>query len=124
MLNSRQRFGKEGESVAVRHLLKSGYLILAQNYRTRYGEIDIIAKDGNTLVFVEVKSRRNESFGNPKYAVTFKKRQKMSMAALDYLKTTKQSNIKARFDVVAICSGKENPEPDIEIIRNAFELAV
>jgi len=122
MLNSRQKFGKEGESIAAIHLLKSGYQIIAQNYHTRYGEIDIIAKDGDTLVFAEVKSRRNDSFGNPKYAVTLKKQQKMSMAALDYLKNTKQSHIKARFDVVAICSGEENP--DIEIIRNAFELAV
>ncbi len=122
MLNSRQEFGKEGESIAVRHLLKNGYQILAQNYRTRYGEIDIIAKEGNTLVFVEVKARRSDSFGNPKYAITFRKKHKMSMAALDYLKNTKQSHVKARFDVVVIRSGEENP--DIEIIRNAFELVV
>jgi putative endonuclease len=121
MLNQRQKFGKESESVAVRHLKKNGYKILQQNYRTKLGEIDIIAKDKHALVFVEVKARKSDRFGTPKWAVTPKKQRKISMVALYYLKATKQQNVKARFDVVTISSVPNNPR--IEIIKNAFELA-
>ena len=121
MLNRRQQFGKKSESIAVRHLRKSGYRILEQNYRTKLGEIDIIAKDKETLVFVEVKARSSALFGNPKWAITPRKQKKISMVALYYLKATKQSNAKARFDVVAISSKKGNLK--IETIKNAFELA-
>lgn len=121
MLNQRQEFGKESESLAVRHLIKNGYKILEQNYRNKLGEIDIIAKEKGTLVFVEVKARRTPFFGNPKWAVTFKKQRKISMVALYYLKSTKQTQIKARFDVVALSWAEDNPQ--IEIIKNAFELA-
>ena len=116
-----QLFGKESESTAVKHLKKQGYKIIEQNYRTKLGEIDIIAKEKDTLVFVEVKSRKSASYGNPKYAVTPKKMRKISMVALYFLKMTNQSTSKARFDVVSISHGKKNPE--IEIIKNAFDLA-
>jgi putative endonuclease len=116
-----QEFGKESESAAVKHLKKNGYRIIEQNYRTKLGEIDIIAKEKNTIVFVEVKSRKTLSYGNPKYALTPKKKRKISMAALYFLKVTKQSGSKARFDVVSISPGKNAPE--IEIIKNAFDLA-
>jgi putative endonuclease len=121
MLNQRQKFGQDSESIAVRHLKKNGYKILEQNYRNKLGEIDIIAKDKQTLVFVEVKARKSGSYGHPKWAVTTKKQRKIAMVALYYLKATKQPNVKARFDVVAISSLANNPR--IEIIKNAFELA-
>lgn len=121
MLNKQQQFGRESESIAIKHLKRHGYKILEQNYRTKLGEIDIIAKDRESLVFVEVKARKSGRFGNPKWAVTLKKQRKISMVALYYLKVTRQSNAKARFDVVAISSAKESPQ--IEIIKNAFELA-
>ncbi len=121
MPNKRQQYGKESESVAVRYLKKNGYKILEQNYRNKLGEIDIIAKDKKTLVFVEVKAARTDSFGNPKWSVTPKKQRKISMVALYYLKATKQNKVKARFDVVAISSSQDNPR--IELIKNAFELA-
>ena len=121
MLNQRQKFGKDSESVAVRHLKKNGYKILQQNYRTKLGEIDIIAKDKNTLVFVEVKARKTLHFGSPKWAVTPKKQKAISKVALYYLKATRQHNVSARFDVVAISSLQNNPR--IEIIKNAFDLA-
>ncbi len=121
MVNKRQQFGKESESVAVRYLKKNGYKILEQNYRNKLGEIDIIAKDKNTLVFVEVKARKSGLFGNPKWAITPKKQRKISMVALYYLKASKQHNVKARFDVISIVSEEKNP--DIEIVKNAFELA-
>lgn len=121
MLNRRQQFGKTGESIAVRFLRSRGYRILEQNYRTGLGEIDIIAKDRNTLVFVEVKARQSNRFGNPKYSVTVRKQRKISMVALQYLKSTAQTRARARFDVVSICSADASPQ--IELIKNAFELA-
>lgn len=121
MLNQRQQFGKDSESMAVRHLKKNGYRILQQNYRNKLGEIDIIAKEKETLVFVEVKAGKTHLFGNPKWAVTPKKQRKISMVALYYLKATKQTHVKARFDVVALGLADKNPR--IEIIKNAFELA-
>ncbi|MGD8290700.1 MAG: YraN family protein [Desulfobacterales bacterium] len=121
MRNNRQAFGEQGESLAVWYLKKNGYKIIEQNYRTKLGEIDIIAKEKKTLVFAEVKSRRSMRFGNPKWAITPKKQRTLSMVALSYLKATKQSNAKARFDVIAITSNQD--EPQIEIIKNAFELS-
>ncbi|MDM8550468.1 YraN family protein [Desulfobacterales bacterium HSG2] len=130
MLNRQQQFGKKSESAAVRHLVKNGYSILEQNYHTKQGEIDIIAKDGDTIVFVEVKARRSDRFGSPKWAITSKKQKKISMLALYYLKATNQSYAKARFDVVAISVRKPEMIPEenrdtarIEIVKNAFELA-
>ena len=120
MLNLRQQYGAQSESLAARLLKQRGYTILETNYRTPLGEIDIIARDRGTIVFVEVKARRSLGFGGPKWAVTPKKQRKISMVALYYLKTTRQSQAKARFDVVAIRSLTEPPQ--VEIIRNAFDL--
>lgn len=121
MLNKRQKFGKESESLAVKHLKKNGYKILEQNYRNKIGEIDIIAKEKETLVFVEVKAKRSDFYGTPKWAVTPKKQRKISMVALYYLKATKQTHVKARFDVVALSSAPDDSR--VEVIKNAFELA-
>jgi len=120
MLNLRQQYGAQSESLAARLLKQRGYTILETNYRTPLGEIDIIARDRDTIVFVEVKARRSLGFGGPKWAVTPKKQRKISMVALYYLKTTRQSQAKARFDVVAIRSLGQPPQ--VEIIQNAFDL--
>lgn len=121
MLNKKQLYGKKSEAIVVKHLKKHGYKIHEQNYRTKYGEIDIIAEDDRALVFVEVKARKTLRYGNPKWALTPAKQRKISMAALFYLKHTGQSNAKARFDVVTVTSAKGNDK--IEIIKNAFNLA-
>ncbi|MGD8470245.1 MAG: YraN family protein [Desulfobacterales bacterium] len=121
MRNWKQKFGEQGEALAARRLKKAGYKIIETNYRTRLGEIDIIAKDKDTIVFVEVKSRRSVYFGNPKQAVTLQKQKKISMVALYYLKSTGQSTAKARFDVVTVVSNQDKTQ--VEIIKNAFELA-
>ena len=121
MQNKQQKFGERGENLAVWYLEKNGYKIIEQNYRNQMGEIDIIAREKKTIVFVEVKSRRSIRYGSPKLAVTPKKQRKISMVALYYLKTTRQIDSKARFDVVAITSNRD--EPRIEIVKNAFELA-
>jgi putative endonuclease len=117
----RREIGTIGESLAVKALKKGGYRIVALNHRCKLGEIDIIAKDGDSLAFVEVKTRRTCRFGEPKMAVTPDKQRKISMVALDYLKETGQTNKNARFDVVAIQLFQEGPK--IEIIKNAFDLA-
>ena len=121
MQNKRQQFGKRSENLAVWYLKKIGYKIIEQNYRTPLGEIDIIAKEKKTIVFVEVKSRQSIRYGNPKWAVTPKKQRKISMVALQYLKSIRQTDARARFDVVAITSNRD--EPQIEVVKNAFELA-
>lgn len=121
MLNRQQQFGKQSERLAAEFLKRTGYRILETNYRSKLGEIDIIAREKGTLVFVEVKARNTSRFGSPKAAVTPAKQRKISMAALDYLKRSGQTEASARFDVVAIdtASGKI----DIEVIKNAFALA-
>ena len=121
MLNRQQQFGKKSERLAADFLKRTGYRILETNYRSKLGEIDIIAKEKDTLVFVEVKARNTSRFGSPKAAVTPAKQRKISMVALDYLKRSGQTEASARFDVVAIdtASGKI----DIEVIKNAFALA-
>ena len=121
MRNRQQKFGEKGEALAVRRLRKAGYKIIETNYHTRLGEIDIIAKDKDTIVFVEVKSRRSVHFGDPKHAVTPQKQRKISMVALYYLKTTGQTTARARFDVVTVISNRDQPQ--VDIIKNAFELA-
>ena len=121
MLNKNQQFGQKSEALAVKYLKKNKYKILTQNYRTRMGEIDIIAKDKDTLAFVEGKARKSKDYGHPKGAVTPWKQRKISMVALHYLKATKQSDAKARFDVVAISFAESGPE--IEIIKNAFDVS-
>jgi len=121
MLNKNQKFGIKAEIFAAKLLRKRGYKIIKQNYRTKFGEIDIIAKEKDTIVFVEVKARSNENFGNPKLGVNKKKQKQISMVALYYLKTTNQSKAKARFDVVSFSLKTDTPK--IEIIKNAFELA-
>ena len=119
--NGRRHTGESGESIAVKFLKKNGYKIIEQNYRCKLGEIDIIARDGRVLTFIEVKARRTGGFGGPKWAVTPQKQRKISMVALQYLKETEQMEKKARFDVVAIQLLPDHP--DVEIIKNAFELA-
>jgi len=120
MLTRFQRYGYVAENQAARHLKRQGYRIVMRNYRTPVGEIDIIAREGNHLVFVEVKARRTERFGNPKLAVTHHKQGQISRAALWYLKETDQMHVRARFDVVAVT--ERAGRPVFEIVRNAFEL--
>ena len=123
MPNLNQLFGKRSETDAVTHLKKMGYKILETNYRNRLGEIDIIAKDRDTIAFFEVKARKSKTYGNPKWAITQKKQRKISMVALSYLKATRQIDAKARFDVVTVTLNSEDTTSTIDVIKNAFDLA-
>jgi putative endonuclease len=119
--DKRRRTGDRGEFIAVTALKERGYRIVEQNYRCWLGEIDIVAVDKGVLAFVEVKARQTDHYGDPKEAVTPRKQRKISMVALQYLKETGQMEKDARFDVVAI---RMTPgQPEVEIIKNAFELA-
>jgi len=112
--------GIKGENLAVTFLKEKGYRIIARNYRTSLGEIDVIAQDGNTLVFIEVKTRTDELFGRPFEAVNKKKRHKMKNVALLYMKRHER-NFPVRFDVVSIFY-KANGKKEIEHIMDAFEV--
>ncbi len=118
MPDHRRKFGLKAEDYAVCFLTKKGYVILERNYRTRFAEIDIIAQQGGFLVFIEVKARKNTRKGFPKEAVGFSKQKKISLAAEYYLREKKLSNVRARFDVVAIIENSSGIE--IELIDNAF----
>lgn len=121
MLNSRQNLGQSGEDIAAEFLNKKGYTILQRNYRCRHGEIDIIAKIGTTLVFIEVKTRKGAAYGSPAAAVTHKKQRQISKTALYYLAEHNLFDAPARFDVVSIMLAPDLGT-DIEIIANAFDL--
>jgi putative endonuclease len=116
----KKELGKKGEEKALRFLKKKGYRIIEQNYVCNMGEMDIIAKEKDTLVFVEVKTRTSMVFGPPQLAVTQFKQRQLSKVALNFLKEKKLEDVKARFDVVAILLAPEGEE--IELIRNAFDL--
>ncbi len=120
MSNPKQHVGQRGEDLAVKHLQRKGYKVIERNYRTRLGEIDIIAKHKGVLVFVEVKARMTRRFGPAKLAVTTAKQRKISMTALAYLKANYKTQPRARFDVVTIEPADGHPR--IEVIANAFEL--
>ena len=112
--------GSEGESLAVQFLKKQGYDIITHNYKTPLGEIDIIARDGDMIVIVEVKTRSNDSFAAPYESVNKAKKQKIKNVALLYLKKQKRE-LPARFDVISItCLG--NGQKSIRHIRDAFEI--
>jgi putative endonuclease len=99
---SNQSFGKIGEAAAAEYLKNLGYKILARNFRTRWGEIDIIARDEDCLVFAEVKTRHGGAFGAPEEAVTRTKQEHLVKAAQIYLSQTKQSHALWRIDVLAL----------------------
>ncbi|MBI5557958.1 MAG: YraN family protein [Deltaproteobacteria bacterium] len=119
MTGQRLSLGKKGEEIARRHLERQGYKILAANYRTRNGEIDLIARDGATLVFIEVKTRMQDRFGSPFEALSNKKCRSISKVALEYLLSHGGLEQPARFDVVSVLPGEEM---EVEVLRNAFDL--
>jgi putative endonuclease len=123
MKYSKKQLGKTGELLAVKFLKQKGYQIIEQNYRSAWGEIDLIAQDGDVLVFVEVKTRRSLKFGVPQLAVTNSKQRKMSKAALEYLQEKDFFDYVCRFDVISIVFPPDPSEPIIEHIENAFELS-
>ena len=118
--DGKKELGKRGEDLAVRYLKKNGYQLIERNYICKMGEVDIIAKEKDTLVFIEVKARTSTAFGLPQLAVNPAKQRQLSKVALNFLKEKRLADVKARFDVVAILLGKK--EDEIELIKDAFDL--
>jgi putative endonuclease len=116
----KKELGKKGEEIAIRFLRKNRYKIIERNYVCKLGEMDIIASEKDTLVFIEVKTRTSTAFGPPQLAVNSTKQMQLSKVALYFLKEKKLEDVKARFDVVAIVVGPKGEE--IELIKDAFDL--
>ncbi len=120
MGNDAKETGKRGEEIAAAYLEKAGYRIRERNYRCPFGEIDIVALDGKEVVFVEVKGRKSDDFGEPEAAVDARKQAKLSRIALNYINEHDLNDRNARFDVVAVrfLKGSER----VRLIKNAFDL--
>jgi putative endonuclease len=119
MSQARMSLGKKGEDLACRELQRRGYAIIARRYRVRGGELDVIARDGPTIVFVEVKTRAGRMFGEAAEAVTPLKQLRMTRLAEEYLARHHLSGCPCRFDVVAI--QVEDGGTRVQVIQNAFD---
>ena len=119
-MDRRQSLGALGEALACRELERRGYIILDRRFRTRCGEIDIVARDGGVLVFVEVRTRSSGSFGTPFESVNWKKQQRLCRMAASYLFLRRVADVACRFDVVAVVehSGRRT----IELVKGAFDM--
>ena len=113
--------GQRGEAAAARFLKKLGYVIVARSDRGRLGEIDLVAVDGRTVVFVEVKTRSSHDAGHPAEAVDAQKQHRLTRLALTFLKRHELLEYAARFDVIAVTWPAQHSAPTIEHFRNAFE---
>lgn len=114
-LNNRAK-GRNGELLAEEYLAINGYDIIERNYRNRFGEIDLIAREGNTLVFIEVKTRNNYKHGLPADAVDERKQRRLGRVALSYIANEGINNQSCRFDVLSIIENR------VELLKDAFIL--
>ena len=121
MTDKRLQFGREGESAALTFLKKKGYRILEKNFRTKVGEIDIIAEQDGVIVFIEVKARASHEFGHPITAITPAKQKKIIQTAKSFLARKRISDKPMRFDVVALTSDASDSW-QIELLENAFQV--
>ena len=119
MSRARLVLGKTGEDLACRELERRGYVIIARRYRRRGGEFDIIARDHETLVFVEVKARQDHAFGAAAEAIDWLKRRRMARLAVEYVMRHRLEDCSCRFDVVSI--HLDDGSPAIEVFQNAFD---
>jgi putative endonuclease len=111
--------GKSGEDLACGELQRLGYTIVARRYRTRYGEIDIVARDGPTIVFVEVKARTSDHYGAPAESVTLYKQARITAMAEDFVARRGLAGAPCRFDVVAVTFAEGKMR--VEVFQNAFD---
>ena len=118
MSQRRIAFGKTGEDLACGELERRGYAIIARRHRCRGGELDVIARDGATLVFVEVKAREGQAFGDAAEAVTWQKQRRIVRLAYEYVMHHHLTECPCRFDVVSIQF--DDGQPVIEVFQNAF----
>jgi putative endonuclease len=116
----RLQLGESGEAIAARALRRAGYRILAERYACPEGEIDLVARDRDTLVFVEVKTRSSADRYPPGEAVHRRKQRQVARVAQHYLAVTRAGDVPCRFDVVAITVPEDGGAPQVELIRDAF----
>ncbi len=119
MPNARRALGQLGEELAVRHLLRLGYVILERNYRCPEGEMDIIARDRERLAFVEVRARRSKAFGTPEESVTPRKQARLATVARSYLQDKGYADVDWGIDVVALEFTPRGTLQRIGLVRNA-----
>jgi putative endonuclease len=119
-MDHRQSLGKRGEELACAELEKRGYVVVDRRFRTRCGELDIVAREGGVLVFVEVRARSGCHFGTPFESVTWQKRQRLCRMAESYLCAKRLAGTACRFDVVSIL--EEHGTQTIELVRGAFDM--
>ena len=117
----RKQFGNQGEAEAARFLEGLGYEVLQRQLRGRFGELDLVAIDRNTIVFIEVKTRSSTAAGHPTESITLAKQRKITRSALAFLKQRRWLNRSARFDVVSIIWPNDGTPPLIQHYINAFE---
>ena len=120
MTDERAAFGAYGEAAASKELIRRGYRIVERNCRSRWGELDVVAYDGETLVFVEVKARRGAQFGDPASAVDQRKQQRLVRLAQRYLAHRRLGEPLCRFDIVVV-DQRDRGRSRVEIISNAFD---
>ena len=121
ILDPRRLFGQEGEAEAERYLRRKGYRIVAKNVRSSLGELDLVAEDGQTLVFIEVKARRSGEFGGAIHAVDRQKQRKLARLASQFLAQRHWMERSCRFDVLLL-QATETAELRVEHIQNAFDV--
>jgi putative endonuclease len=117
---SRRDLGLLGEEISAELVIKRGMEILARNFRCRCGEIDIIARDGDQIVFIEVKTRRSLGYGQPEEAVNYHKQAKIRMVAAYYLAKQVHLPRKCRFDVYSLYMNQNNQPETIRVLENCF----
>lgn len=117
-MDARPALGRRGEDLAVEWLERSGYVVLERNYRCSQGEIDIVAVDGETLVFCEVKTRRTSRWGQPSEAVHRAKQSRYRRLAASWIAERRPGSVQVRFDVVSVIVGARGPQ--VTHIPDAF----
>ena len=121
MTTHRIRLGKWGEGVAGRFLQEKGYVLLETNYRCRWGEVDIVAQEGDDLVFVEVRTRRGTQYGTPEESITAAKARRLVATAQEYLQEHDQDHAGWRIDLIAISLDGDRRVQDITHLRYAVQ---
>jgi putative endonuclease len=117
-MDERSALGRTGEDLAARLYVGDGYRVVARNFRSRQGEIDLIAARDRTLVFCEVKTRRTDYFGTPAEAVTFAKRARLKRLAAEWLSRNPAPGMSMRFDIVSVLA--DGRETRVERLEDAF----
>jgi putative endonuclease len=119
MTDARVRLGRRGEALAAAKLAALGYTIVARNYRCVHGEVDLIARAGDTWVFVEVRTRRGDRFGSPEESITPRKRAHLIAAAQYYLQANELADVPWRIDAVVVDLSANGVLRRLEVIENA-----